>query len=193
MSEIVAKEIKEGTQESQSPAEGVQLVPVRNSLSSGTRLVARGENGRFARSKKRLEKELRTVEKVEDDLKALVTRPATDAEGKPILDKGGKPVPLHVAVAEKLLNMMLNLSEEKAIGAAGKTLESILTRALGKPSDSPVTRDALTNRGITVVLVPTPEGLPVVKEEATQKAPLVPSWIRTNPATNKDVPEQDEQ
>jgi len=184
MEEQAIKENRE-TQETTQQEHGVKLVPVRNSLSSGTRIVARGENGRFARSRKKLEQDLKITERVENDLKALITRPATDAEGKPILDTNGKPVPLHVAVAEKLLTMMLELKDEKAIGAAGKTLESILTRAIGKPSDSAVTRDALQHSGVRVVVIEAPKGLPV-EEDKPKEILIAPSWVQTNPAKNAD-------
>ena len=99
-------------------------------------------------------------------------------------------MPLHVAVAEKLLNMMLTLKDEKAIGAAGKTLESILTRAIGKPSDSAVTRDALQHSGVRVVVLQAPAGLPVTEEEV-RKPLLKPVWAKAevvseNPAQNSD-------
>ena len=184
MEEQAIKENRE-TQETTQQEHGVKLVPVRNSLSSGTRIVARGENGRFARSRKKLEQDLKITERVENDLKALITRPASDAEGKPILDTNGKPVPLHVAVAEKLLTMMLELKDEKAIGAAGKTLESILTRAIGKPSDSAVTRDALQHSGVRVVVIEAPKGLPV-EEDKPKEILIAPSWVQTNPAKNAD-------
>jgi hypothetical protein len=188
---VQTQEQPEQTPEQES---NVKIVPVRNSLASGTRMVARGENGRFARSRARLDKELRVTEKVEDDLRALLTKPATDAEGKPKVDAKGKTIPLHIAVAEHLLNMALTLKDEKAIGAAGKTLESIMTRGLGKPSDSAVTREALKTQGISVIVIPVPDNLmhPEPVQEKPREVLKPPSWakaevVSTNPKKNSDT------
>jgi hypothetical protein len=85
--------------------------------------------------------------------------------------------------------MALTLDEPKAIGAAGKTLESIMTRAMGKPSDSAVTREALKTNGITIVVIPSPEGVATMPEK--QEPPKAPSFAKaevmsTNPPTNSD-------
>ena len=189
-------DVSEKTKEEQGQtqqADQKSIVPavVRNSTSSGTRVLARDtSSGRFARSRKKLDEDLKTTERIERDLRTLVTRPATDAEGKPIVDKDGKPVPTHIAVAEHLLKMMLELKDEKAIGAAGKTLESILTRAIGKPSDSAVTRDALQHSGVRVAVLQVPEGLPESKEEKRKPLPA-PAFAKAevvseNPAQNSD-------
>lgn len=184
-------EIKQTQESIQQEPEG-KIEMVRKSIGSGQREIVRATSGRFARSRKKLDRDLQVTEKIENELKALVTRPATDSEGKPIVDKNGKPVPLHIAVAEKLLNMMLELKDEKAIGAAGKTLESILTRAIGKPSDSAVTRDALQHSGIRVVVIPAIPGLPHEEEKPMEALKPPPEWLNAetvsvNEPTNRDV------
>lgn len=181
----------ETQQQAQGEPEG-KIEIVKNSWGSGQREIVRAASGKFTARRKKLERDLQVTEKIENDLKALVTRPAVDSEGKPILDKNNKPVPLHIAVAERLLKMMLELKDEKAIGAAGKTLESILTRAIGKPSDSAVTRDALQHSGIRVVVIPAIPGLPHEEEKPVETLKPPPEWLNAetvsvNEPTNRDV------
>ena len=193
MSEAVVKE--EMQEQTQSPAEdSVKMVAVRNSLSSGTRTVARGENGRFARSRARLDKELKLTERVEDDIRSLLTKPAIDDEGKPLLDEKGNKIPLHIAVAKHLLSVAMKLDDPKALGGAAKMLETVMTRGLGKPTDSAVTRDALVHSGVRVVVIPVPDNLmhPEPIEEKPKEQLKPPSWteaevVSTNPRKNSDT------
>jgi hypothetical protein len=183
------------TQDTTQQKPEVKLVPVRNSLSSGTRIVARGGNGRFAKARRKLDNDLKTTERVERDIRALLIGPAKDEEGNVIKDANGKPVPLHIKVAEHLLSVALKLDDPKALGGAAKMLESIMARGLGKVSDSAVTRDALQNSRVRVVILTPPAGLPVVHEDKPKELLKSPSWakaevVKENEATNVDKIEE---
>lgn len=183
------------------PEDG-QVCVVKNSLSEGVHTAIRGADGKFKKSRNKIEAEVRETEKIQRDLKALLARPAKNEKGEAILGHDGKPIAVHLAAAQRLLEMVANLKDERAIGSAAKALESIMTRAFGPPPDNAQTRESLLYGGIRVVVLTQPDVHVVTPEEEKaeeeRKKQLAqgPSWVRgelveQNHATNKDVIEEE--
>jgi len=181
---------QETTQEQNSIIPAV----VRNSTSSGKRTIMRDTaSGRFAKTRSKLDNQLKGSEKLEREIQNILDSPALDAEGKPLVDpKTKKAIPLHQAVERNLLQLCATSSDPKILSGASKLLDVLYTRAHGRAKDSPTNRDALSRSAVQVVVITNPD-LPVAEEET--KEPLsAPSWVVTeNPAQNLDRIEDDQE
>jgi hypothetical protein len=160
-----------------------------------TREIVRGIGGKFVANRKRLEVDVKSSDRVEKELREVINRPATDSEGNPILDpKTKKPLSMQAAAAAKLLQMVINLKEERALSGASHALATILERSVGKVKSNPSERSDSKSNEIRVIVIPAPEGLATMEKVPELKKQ--PSWLKAelvseNPKKNLDIPDSE--
>lgn len=158
------------------PSTSIVPAVVRNSLAEGTRTLARDiKSGRFAKKRNKLDQELKTSEKLEREIQAVLDSPVI-VEGKALLDsKTNKPISLHVAVEQNLLEICRTSRDPKMLSGAAKLLDILFNRAHGRVKESPANRDALATSGISTVVIKIPSSVPEGPAERPAK-PKLPSW-----------------